>query len=165
MLRPIPLEELLHQPRQTLTLDFQQFLEGFDSLVPVEGSVQITHRGTFLEVAGEAKTIVTLTCHRCLQQFNHRLILQPHEIILIRKPADAEAAELDLEMEDLVEQISPWAVFDPADWLYQHLYLALPQQLACGEDCPGPEIPQEQPSSGIDPRWAALLALQKRLEG
>lgn len=165
MLRPVPLEELLHQPRQTLTLDFQQFLEGFDSLVPVEGSVQIAHRGTFLEVSGEANTIVTLTCHRCLQQFNHRLTLQLHEIILIRKPAEAEEAELELEMEDLVEQISPGAVFDPGDWLYQHLHLALPQQLACGEDCQGPEIPIQTESSGIDPRWAALLSLQKRLEG
>jgi uncharacterized protein len=165
MLKPVPLEELLQQPRQTLTLNFHQFLEGFDSLVPVEGWVQMAHRGTFLEVSAAASTIVTLTCHRCLQQFNHRLTLQPHEIILIRKPAAAEAAELELEMEDLVEQIPPWAVFDPSDWMYQHLYLALPQQLACGDDCQGPEIPVQAETAGIDPRWAALLALQKRLEG
>lgn len=107
MLRPIRLSDLRQMPDQTQELQFRQFFSGFESLTPVEGSLEVSHRGHFLEVSAEARTIVTLTCHRCLQQFNHRLHLEVEEIILIRDP---EPLPLELELqdeEDLLESLPP----------------------------------------------------------
>lgn len=160
MLKPVRLEELLQAPRQQMTLPFKQNLEGFESLTPVEGEVNLVHCGTFLEVSGHAQTIVTLTCHRCLQQFNHRFQVELEEVLWIEEPDPVEPAEeLELLAEDLLERIPPRGAFDPADWLYQHLYLQLPDRLACRPDCTGIEIaPIDAPP---DPRWAALRILKQ----
>jgi uncharacterized protein len=157
MLRPIRLSDLRQMPDQTQELQFRQFFSGFESLTPVEGSLEVSHRGHFLEVSAEARTIVTLTCHRCLQQFNHRLHLEVEEIILIRDP---EPLPLELELqdeEDLLESLPPHGELDVEDWMYQHLHLEMPRQLPCRPDCPG--IAVESPAPEVDPRWAALASL------
>lgn len=161
MLTPIRLEDLQQARDRTVTLEFKQFFEGFDSLIPVEGRVRLCHRGHCLQAEGWANTIVTLTCHRCLQQFNHRLQAHFDEILVIEETSEAELPqELELEVEDLTERISPWGVFDVQDWIYQHLYLQLPSRLSCREDCPGMGVTAtEDPLP--DPRWAALRALQQ----
>lgn len=157
MLRPIRLSDLRQMPGQTQELQFRQFFSGFESLTPVEGSLEVSHRGHFLEVSAEARTIVTLTCHRCLQQFNHRLHLEVEEIILIRDP---EPLPLELELqdeEDLLESLPPNGELDVEDWMYQHLHLQMPRQLPCRPDCPGIAVEATAPTA--DPRWAALASL------
>ncbi|MDX2271710.1 MAG: DUF177 domain-containing protein [Cyanobacteriota bacterium] len=164
MLKPIRLDDLQRLPRQTYTQTFQQFIEGFASLIPVTGQVAITHRGNFLQANGQANTIVTLSCHRCLQQFNHRLAIQFEEILWIEDPAAHPLPqELEIAPEDLMERIAPHAEFDLTDWVYQHLYLQLPDHLACRADCPGIPVsasPSPPPQPSVDPRWAALRRLQ-----
>ncbi len=162
MLRPIRLSDLRQMPGQTQEVQFRQFFSGFESLTPVEGSLQASHRGHFLEVSAEARTIVTLTCHRCLQQFNHRLHLQVEEIILIREPSP-EPPPLELELrdeEDLLESLPPNGELDIEDWMYQHLHLEMPHQLPCRPDCPGIVVEAAAPPP-VDPRWSALAALLK----
>ncbi|MFS8854026.1 YceD family protein [Synechococcus sp. H55.7] len=161
MLRPIRLSDLRQMPGQTQALQFKQFFAGFESLTPVEGSLEVSHRGHFLEVSAEAHTIVTLTCHRCLQQFNHRLHLAVEEIILIREPS-SEPLPLELELQDeadLLESLPCNGELDVEDWMYQHLHLQMPRQLPCRPDCPG--IGVESPAPAVDPRWAALASFLK----
>jgi uncharacterized protein len=160
MLKPIRLSDLRYLPHQTQELEFKQFFPGFESLTPVEGSLQVSHRGNFLEVSAEAHTIITLTCHRCLQQFNHRLNLEFEEIILIREPnPEPLPLELELQDEDLLESLPPSGELDVEDWIYQHLHLQMPRQLPCRPDCAG--IAVESSLSQVDPRWAALGSLFK----
>jgi uncharacterized protein len=158
MLKPVRLDDLRRAPSQTLTFEFKQFFDNFESLVPVEGKVRLIHGGNFFEAHGTAKTIVTLTCHRCLQQFNHRLNLKFKEIILIENTPDDMPLELDLELADLVERIPPTGEFDLEDWIYQNLYLELPDPLACRPDCEGMGISATEPPLP-DPRWAILQQL------
>ncbi len=163
MLRPIRLDELKRAPRQTMTLNFNQFFEGFESLVPVEGSVSVIHGRTFLEVEGEVKTIVTLTCHRCLQQFNHRLAADFKELIVIENPPEEWPEELEIDSDDLAERISPNGAFDPEDWIYQNLHLHVPTQQACREECAGMEVAHSHEPQ-LDPRWARLLTLKSQVD-
>ncbi|MEN9202651.1 MAG: DUF177 domain-containing protein [Thermostichus sp. DG_1_6_bins_120] len=163
MLKPIRLSDLRQMPQQTQELEFKQFFQGFDSLTPVEGYLQVSHRGHFLEVSGRARTIVTLTCHRCLQQFNHRLNVEFEEIILIREPSpDPLPLELELKDEDLLESLPPGGELDVEDWIYQHLHLEMPRQFPCRPDCRGIRV--ETPEPLVDPRWAALASLAVRLQ-
>ncbi len=165
--RPISIQELsgLAEGRRW---DLEQRLEGIDSLTPVRGYVQATHRGNLLEVEGEAHTIVTLCCDRCLQHFNQPLSFRTRELLWLGEAAREGGVEvslveegntiLDLNPDALSESLDPRGSFDPVHWAFEQLSLLLPPVHRCGADCPGPPSWGSGPAAG-DPRWAALAGL------
>jgi uncharacterized protein len=155
-------------PQHTVVLEVNEFLPVLDSLTPIQGQLQVIHQGNYLQVLAEAKTIVTLKCDRCLQQYNHRLTLEATELIWLSTEMD-EALEPKLEIEvtldDPVETLSPQGYFDPQDWLYQQLSLQLPYHQLCDQNCEG--LMQEvtkQTEQPLDRRWAALESLKTQLQ-
>jgi uncharacterized protein len=161
----IYIPNLLKAPQQTETLPIEDFIEGINSLSPVKGFLKIAHRGTYLEVSIQAKTILTLTCDRCLQQYNHRLSLNTSELLWLDENAgdhDYLLLDKDLCEENLSESVSPDGYFDAYKWLYEQLSLALPLRQLCGKDCQPPEI--SQPNEILqDSRWSALASLKDQL--
>lgn len=162
----IHIPRLIHCPEHTKTLEFKTLLKDLKTLTPVQGWIKITHQGNFLEISAKAETIVTLTCHRCLQQFNHRLAIEPSEMIWLDETTD-QVEELpldrDLSMDDLVEALPPNGYFDPEIWLYEQFSLEIPQRQLCEQDCRGIEVSDDIINPGIDQRWAALQALKGHL--
>ncbi|HTL88964.1 MAG TPA: YceD family protein [Leptolyngbya sp.] len=162
----IHIPRLTQTPGQNQTIEFKTFLKDLKTLTPVQGQLTLSHRGNFLEVSARAETIVTLTCHRCLQQFNYRLEIAPSELIWLDETAD-QLDELpldrDLSMDDLVETLSPNGYFDPETWLYEQLSLEIPQRQLCEQSCTGIEVADEIKNPGIDQRWASLQSLKGRL--
>jgi uncharacterized protein len=175
-LRPVPIQELklLAEGRRW---QVDQHLSELNSLTPVRGSLKAVHRGNVLELEGEASTIVTLCCDRCLQDFNHPLGFRSHELLWLGEqarqsgveaeallgaggPAGATAALLELDTDDLSESLDPTGSFEPEHWLFEQLSLQLPLVNRCGADCPGPPAPADPSNEPGDPRWAALLRLQ-----
>ncbi|NJN29104.1 MAG: DUF177 domain-containing protein [Synechococcales cyanobacterium RM1_1_8] len=165
----VPVLQLLQIPEKCLTILVKDHLPGLETLMPVQGEIQLHHKGTFLEVSAQATAIVTLGCDRCLNQYNHRIALDTTEIIWLEEAEDlgpGDALEREIEFEDLVERISPRGSFDPAQWLYEQLCLAIPPQQLCDLDCDGILVETEvaQPSEpAIDHRWAALAQLKQQL--
>jgi uncharacterized protein len=170
-LQPVPLQELrLLADGRRWTVD--QPISELESLTPVRGSLTAVHRGNILEVAGEARTIVTLRCDRCLQHFNHPLRFRHQEVVWLGDQARAAGIDaevvleggsevLELDPDGLCESLDPSGAFDPEHWIFEQLSLQLPLVNRCGSDCPGPEVlgaPGEQALT--DPRWAALKKLQ-----
>lgn len=182
-LRAIPIQELkgLVEGRQW---QIDQRLEALPSLTPVRGRVRAVHRGNVLEVEGEASTIVTLCCDRCLQDFNQALSCRNRELIWLGEASrsdgvsedvvlESAAQLLDLEADALTESLDPQGDFDPGHWIFEQLHLLLPVVNHCGELCPGPNLAGagatgsgqadaggDAPGAGpIDPRWAALRQL------
>jgi uncharacterized protein len=168
-LRPVAIQELsgLAEGRHW---QLDQPLDGLESLTPVRGHVHAIHRGNVLEVEGEASTIVTLCCDRCLQHFNQPLAFQTRELLWLGEQAREQGLEtslveegeavLDLDPDALTESLDPRGSFDPAHWAFEQLSLQLPPVNRCGADCPGPAS-WGSAGAAIDPRWAALQALQK----
>lgn len=158
--------QLTKAPQQTAVIPVEEFLPDLETLTPVRGRIQVKHCGNYLEVVGKAETIITLTCHRCLQQYNHRLALETSEIIWLdaAPPADTLPLEREVTLEDLVEMLPPQGYFDPGEWLYQQLCLAIPQRQLCDLQCPGIEADTINNSEQlVDKRWAALQSLKKQL--
>ncbi|ASC69271.1 hypothetical protein XM38_001980 [Halomicronema hongdechloris C2206] len=161
--------QLVRAPNQTQVISIQEYLADLETLTPVRGDVSVSHQGNYLQVSGQAETIVTLTCHRCLQNYNHRLLVETQELIWLENSQEKVAAPLEQEVttEDLVETLPPNGYFHPNTWLYEQLCLALPQRQLCASDCPGvsaKESSGEVPSSGLaDQRWSALAALKQQL--
>ena len=166
----IYIPHLLTKTERKEVIDFEEIIPDLETLTPVRGRVQVTHQGNYLEVKAKAETIVTLTCHRCLKQYNHRLKLQSSELIWLEEKAnqpDASSGEFEVDLEDLVENLSPGGYFSPTDWVYEQMCLELPHKQLCDTDCPGIDLnaPEETESSEAvsDSRWASLAALKRQL--
>lgn len=159
---------LLKLPEQTEVIQVNESVTGLESLTPVRGRLQVRHQGNYLEVTAQAETIITLTCHRCLQQYNHRLKLEASELVWLDEAAnqpDDGPLERETLLEDLVETLPPNGYFQPDTWLYEQLCLAIPPRQLCDQECPGIQIVDNGSASLTDRRWDALEALKRQLPG
>jgi uncharacterized protein len=169
VMETVYIPHLLQQPAKTLSIDIEAHLPGLDTLTPVRGQVTLTHEHTYLAVKGRAETIVTLTCHRCLQNYNHRVVIAPEELIWLENDPDPATLPLEREVgvDDLIETLPPHGHFDPATWLYEQICLALPQRQICDSACPGIQVPTSpEPvvdAPPVDSRWSVLTQLQQQL--
>lgn len=149
-------------------IEVKEFLPGLNTLTPVRGQIRVEHRGNYLEVTAKAETIMTLTCNRCLQQYNHRVVVKTSEIIWLEEVANVEQeflAEKEIAFDELVETLSPQGYFHPSVWLYEQMCLEIPQRQLCNEKCPGIEQNKNAKigDKPIDSRWASLQSLKKQL--
>jgi uncharacterized protein len=165
----IYIPRLTRAPQQTEVIDFNEMILELETLTPVQGRLQVTHQGTYLEVSAQAETIITLNCHRCLQQYNYRLAIAPAELIWLDETANQTNPVLldqEIAVDDLVETLPPNGYFDPTTWLYEQLCLEIPQRQLCDQNCKGIEIPKKDAAvveTVIDRRWASLEALKRNL--
>lgn len=167
-MQPIYIPQLLTFPEKTQTIDFKEYLPEIETLTPIQGILSVTHHGNYIEISTSAEAIITLTCHRCLQQYNHRLTLQTSEMIWLDETANnpfTGPLEKETALEELIETLPPNGYFQPGEWLYEQLCLALPQKSLCDRQCPGINLQQKEPQTEtiIDSRWASLAALQNGL--
>lgn len=162
-MQPIYIPHLLKMPQARQTLYLDQMVPELETLTPVRGELVVRHGGTFLEVTIQAETIVTLLCDRCLQTYNHRLVLETSELIWLDKSRQEALAgtERELTWEDLSEMLPPDGHFDVDRWLYEQLMLAHPLRQLCGKAC---QLPTTAPAeTGQDQRWSALEILKQQL--
>ncbi|MGK7930853.1 MAG: DUF177 domain-containing protein [Microcystaceae cyanobacterium] len=161
----IYIPRLLKAPEQTEILPIEDFITGINTLSPVKGSLTIAHRGTYLEVTIQAQAILTLTCDRCLQQYNHRLTLNTSELLWLDKNIlDNENLNVDTEKfdDDLGESLASNGYFDAYSWLYEQLSLAMPLRQLCGKNC-NPPATSQPPKTLQDSRWSILETLKDQL--
>jgi uncharacterized protein len=166
---------LLRCVDHTLKIPVDQTVLDLETLTPVRGEMAIRHQGNYLDVSAQADAIINLTCHRCLKQYNQRLQLDANEVIWLDDRADDPydgPIERKVDFDDLVESVPPDGHFDPENWLYEHLCLALPQRQLCSNDCPGvvPDlvvaeevVEAAEKENLLDNRWGSLAALRDKL--
>ncbi len=167
MMEAIYIPSIAQKPKATESIEFEEFISDLETLMPIKGSLCVTHKGNYLEVEGKAETIVTLTCDRCLNQYNHRLAVEASELIWLEQvPKATELVLLDVEnnLEDLVETLPRNGYFKGKDWIYQQLCLAIPQKQLCDLNCEGIKLTATEETTLKDKRWAALEALKKQLK-
>ncbi|MCY7272396.1 MAG: YceD family protein [Phormidesmis sp. CAN_BIN44] len=165
-MKPIHIPQIAQAHERTETIEFKENLKGIETLTPIQGVLKVAHQGNYLEVSAQADAIVTLICHRCLQQFNHRLSVAASELIWLTDAEDDSGMlpiDQDLSVDDLVESLPPDGFFRPTDWLYEQLCLAIPQKQLCDKQCAGIEVSDAVLNPGVDRRWASLEALKGQL--
>ncbi|GAB4135672.1 MAG: DUF177 domain-containing protein [Cyanobacteria bacterium J069] len=168
-MQAIHIPQLLRSVEQTETIEVQDHLPDLETLTPVQGTIRITHRGNYLDVVSKAEAIVTLICDRCLQQYNHRLLVDVSEVIWLQEASTSVEEDLfdqDLtSTEGLVESLSPRGYFEPDRWLYEQLCLEIPPRRLCDPKCAGIELSDSLPvpTVTVDHRWASLEALKKQM--
>ena len=164
----IYIPNLLNAPARTTEIIIDNFIAELDTLTPVRGKLVVRHGGNFLEVSGEAETIITLVCDRCMQNYNHRLSIETSELIWLEvATTDLENLPLEREvlLEDLSEKLEPTGYFEPQIWIYEQLSLAMPMRQVCGQSCPGTtQVNSVSETPQIDNRWASLASLKEQLK-
>ncbi len=171
-MEPLYIPHLLTRPDKTLEIVVDTLIPEFETLTPVRGKIVVKHGGTFLDVAAQTETIVTLTCDRCLKQYNHRLLLKTTEIIWLDETADEPyngPLDVKTEVEELVESLAPTGHFAPDLWLYEQLCLSLPHRQLCDRNCEGiapVTSPDPNPieNVNVDRRWGILETLKHKLQ-
>jgi uncharacterized protein len=162
----IYIPQLLKKPTKKETLEVQEFIPNLETLTPVRGNMTVSHRGNFLEILAQVETIVTLTCDRCLKQYNQRLSLDTSEIIWLDKESDRDKTlplEREVSVDDLSETLAVDGYFEPDTWLYEQLSLLMPLRQLCSQDCQPPAAVALPNEPHFDSRWASLEALKKQL--
>ncbi|MGB3693202.1 MAG: YceD family protein [Spirulinaceae cyanobacterium] len=159
----IHIPQLLKAPEKTEEIQLQESFAELKTLMPVRGLLRVTHQGTYLEVTAKAETIVTLSCDRCLQQYNHRLSLDTKELIWLEEiPLNSLPLEREVALEELTETLDPQGYFEVDTWLYEQLCLALPWKKVCSSDCQTTPLNSTKDAL-IDSRWSSLEILKKQL--
>jgi uncharacterized protein len=160
---------LYRQENHTLKILVDGMVLDLETLTPVRGQVTVQHQGSYLQVVAQAESIINLTCHRCLQQYNQRLVVDASEVIWLDEDADESydgPIELRVDFNDLVESLTPEGHFDAETWLYEQLCLALPHRQLCSNDCGG-ILPKNESvvvvEKSTDGRWGSLAALRDQL--
>ena len=164
----IYIPQLARAPGQTETIEVQEYLPDLETLTPVQGQMRVTHQGTYLEVSARAEAIMTLTCDRCLQQYNQRITIEASELIWLQEPVEEpteEGIEREVALDDLIETLPPQGYFQPAQWLYEQLCLEIPHRKICDANCPGIQIQNNPPAAKplLDRRWASLESFKENL--
>lgn len=166
----IYIPQLTKAPERTEVVPVEDFLPGLETLTPVRGQIKVQHHGNYLDVSGQAETIITLTCHRCLQQYNYRLTIDTSELIWLDETANQPyegPLEREVAVEDLIETLSPQGYFYPSEWLYEQLCLEIPQRQLCETECAGipvnKGVTNKTPEKTVDRRWASLENLKKQI--
>jgi uncharacterized protein len=164
--------QLANRNDRTLEVIVDELIPEFETLTPVRGKVIVKHGGTFLDVSAQTETIVTLTCDRCLRQYNHKLVLNTNEIIWLDAAAgDPHDGPLEVrtDVDELVDSLPPDGHFQPDIWLYEQLCLSIPHRQLCDRDCVGitpieSPIPKLPAPISLDNRWGILETLKHQLE-
>lgn len=166
----ISLDELRSQPQQRLLLSFRENLAVADAVKPVVGDLTLTLGSWGVQVSGKVQTLLKLTCGRCLRAYFQSLNVLIDEQLVHQMDSREDRRERELLKDDFVEPIPANGLLDIGDIVYQAVTLASPTFCLCGEECPGPPLPDgaadgasfgrdKQDDSKLDPRWKNLKTL------
>lgn len=125
----------------------------------VTGHLRLTRIASGILASGDVQGTGLVECVRCLEIYEQPFSAQYDQefwpVIDIRTGLPMEAPD---PIED-IGQISASHELDIAEPLRQEALLALPMRPTCGEDCPGPDVPDDQDADAGDPRLGALADL------
>ncbi len=124
----------------------------------IRGQVRLTRIANGILASGEVEGIGHIECVRCLeiyeQPFQAKFDQQFRPTIDIRTGAPVELPD---PLED-IGGIDEAHELDIAEPLRQEALLGLPMRPICGDDCPGPDVPEAE-DEGVDARLRALADL------
>ncbi len=139
---------------------------------PAQCEMRVSLSGDQVDVDGNVKTLIELTCYRCSEGFSHPvqksfdLKYQPDPV------GHTEGEEFELSYTDLEVGFYREDQLDLRSVISEQIILEIPMKPLCKNDCKGlcdkcganlNRDPCECRPSIIDPRWTVLSKVKKRL--
>ncbi len=157
----VSLEQIENAKDKTLQYHFSGKIKDINSDEPLEADLTLQSLGEFIEVRGNLKGILNLTCDVCLNEFKYNLNVDIDEMYAKKALAEDYAQETELKEGQFITDLNGAQEIDIYDLLYQSVILDLPNKKVCGINCNGKEFPKEEDLT--DPRLEVFKNI--RLEG
>ena len=154
----IPIEQIENADNKTITVNFEEIIDGVDCVSPIEAKLTLQSLGEFIEVKGNVKGIVKLQCDRCLENFDYELDFEIDETYAKHALSADYGQETELKEGQFITDLNGEDNIDIYDLLYQSVILNLPNQKVCGINCKGKEFPTEE--NMTDPRLDVFKNIQ-----
>ena len=157
----VSLEQIENAKDKTLQYHFSGKIKDINSDEPLEADLTLQSLGEFIEVRGNLKGILNLTCDVCLNEFKYNLNVKIDEMYAKRALSEDYAQETELKEGQFITDLNGAQEIDIYDLLYQSVILDLPNKKVCVINCNGKEFPKEEDLT--DPRLEVFKNI--RLEG
>ena len=154
----VKIEDIENSSNKTISVDFEQIIDGLDCVKPVVAHLTLQSLGEFIEVKGNVKGILKLECDRCLEKFDYNFDFDIDEMFAKNALLEDYGQEFELKDGQFVTDLNGEDFIDIYDLLYQSVILNLPNQKVCGINCKGKEFPKENEIS--DPRLDVFKNIQ-----
>ena len=154
----ISVDTIENADNKTLTVDFEEIIDGLECVEPVKAHLTIQSLGEFIEIKGNVKTIVKLQCDRCLENFDYKMDFDIDEMFAKNALLEDYGQEYELKDGQFVTDLNGQDSIDIYDLLYQSVIINLPNQKVCGINCKGKDFPTEENMS--DPRLDVFKNIQ-----
>ncbi len=145
--------------------DFRLSLEWFALDVDlmardITGTLKLMRLADGIMLSGEVRGTALIECVRCLEIYPQPFIAEVEQEyrLMMDLAMAAGGDEGDADSADEVGEIDDANEIDMAEPIRQFAILSLPMRPDCGDDCPGPDI-EEEDGPEIDHRLAALAEL------
>ena len=126
----------------------------------IVGAVRLTRLSDAILTTVRGSTSVTLTCQRCLNEFDLALdVFLDEQFRIAYDVRRGTEIESDLEGIDERPELSENHELDFGESLRQEIILELPMRPVCGPDCPGPPKFVNEDVVDVSDPFAALAAL------
>lgn len=131
---------------------------GLDTTAPVRETLKVRHGRTVPIAEGVMGTWIHLQCDRCLRSSTHHLHRTSQEVLWLLQPSPAHHHNPSPQGGSSLEVTDAHGPFDPEQWLYGQLCLALPRRTICSEADPAIHRTSTDVTSQA-PRWQVLTTL------
>lgn len=154
----ITIDEIENSDDKTVYYDFEDNIEGINSVGPVSAELEIKSLGEFIEVKGNVKGILKLECDLCLKEFEYKLDFELNEVYAKQALQDEYSQETEIKDGQFITDLNGANEIDIYDLLYQSVILNLPNKKVCGINCNGDNFLKEEELS--DPRMDVFKNIQ-----
>lgn len=146
----ISIEELENAKDKTITIKYDEKIDGINCVVPISALLTFKSLGEFIEVTGNVSGIVKLECDLCLKEFDFNLNFDMDELFAKNSLLEEYGQEIELKDGQFVTDLDGADEIDIYDLLYQSVILNLPNKKVCGINCNGDKFLKEE--NLTDPR-------------
>ncbi len=154
----ISIDEIENSEDKTVYYDFEDNIDGINSVGPVSADLTIKSLGEFIEVSGNVKGTLKLECDLCLKEFDYNLDFNIDEVYAKHALSDDYKQETEIKDGQFVTDLNGADEIDIYDLLYQSVILNIPNKKVCGINCNGDNFLKEEELS--DPRMDVFKNIQ-----
>ncbi len=154
----VTIDEIENSDEKTVYYDFNQTIEGINSIGPISAGLTLKSLGEFIEVCGNVKGTLKLECDLCLKEFEYKLDFNLDEIFAKHALLDEYGQETEIKDGQFITDLNGENKIDIYDLLYQSVILNLPNKKVCGINCNGDNFLKEEELS--DPRMDVFKNIQ-----
>jgi DUF177 domain-containing protein len=108
-------------------------------LAPLAVKLQVYPAGDLVELAGELKTALGVSCSRCLNRFPLELVVDIELTLAKELPSvtDEDGADVELSAEEMGLILVEGEEIDLSPLIAEQVIMALPYRVLCDENCKG----------------------------